>query len=283
MFKMISRILNITGSYRPRVMAAFVFSFLKAMTGKMPLMLAFAILGKFLSSSITSRDCLAAGGLMVLFLVLQALFQYGSDRLQSAAGYLVFADMRMRLGAHLRRLPMGYFTEGNIGKISSVLSTDMVFIEEKCMAALADLMSDLFAQLVLVLFMLWFDPLLGLASALVVLTVWLLGFRLEKVNRAHSAARQEQSEQLTGAVLDFIEGIGVIKSYNLLGEKSAELTENFRRSCDSSIEYEEALAPGSRLLLFLTGGGSAVVLGLADRKSTRLNPVTIRSRMPSSA
>ena len=46
---------------------------------------------------------------------------------------LVFADLRMELGRHLRRLPMGYFTEGNIGKISSVLSTDMVFIEENCM------------------------------------------------------------------------------------------------------------------------------------------------------
>ena len=40
------------------------------------------------------------------------------------------ADKRMELGGHLRKLPMGYFTSGNIGKISSVLSTDMVFIEE---------------------------------------------------------------------------------------------------------------------------------------------------------
>ena len=43
---------------------------------------------------------------------------------------MIFADMRMKLGEHLRRLPMGFFTEGNIGRISSVLSTDMVFIEE---------------------------------------------------------------------------------------------------------------------------------------------------------
>ena len=42
----------------------------------------------------------------------------------------MFADKRMELGGHLRKLPMGYFTSGNIGKISSVLSTDMVFIEE---------------------------------------------------------------------------------------------------------------------------------------------------------
>ena len=33
-------------------------------------------------------------------------------------------------------------------------------------------------------------------------------------------ARQEQNENLTEAVLDFVEGIGIIKTYNLLGEKS---------------------------------------------------------------
>ena len=66
-------------------------------------------------------------GLATVVLV-QMLVHYLSDSLQSAAGYLMFADKRIELGGHLRKLPMGYFTSGNIGKISSVLSTDMVFI-----------------------------------------------------------------------------------------------------------------------------------------------------------
>lgn len=41
---------------------------------------------------------------------------------------------------------MGYFTEGNIGKISSVLSTDMLFIEENVMAKIANILSYAFPQ-----------------------------------------------------------------------------------------------------------------------------------------
>ena len=81
--------------------------------------------------------------------------------------------MRMELGAHLRRMPMGYFTEGNIGKISSVLSSDMVFIEENCMTVLADMMSYIFAQAILVIFLLFFNLWIGLA-ALVIIGVVLL-------------------------------------------------------------------------------------------------------------
>lgn len=44
-------------------------------------------------------------------------------------------------------------------------------------------------------------------------------------------------------MLSFVEGIGVIKSYNLLGEKSKELTNNFKRSCDFSINFEKKMTP----------------------------------------
>lgn len=68
---------------------------------------------------------------------------------------MIFADKRMELGRHLRKMPMGYFAEGNIGKINSTLSTDMVFIEENSMTVLADMMSYVFAEVVMLIFNLW--------------------------------------------------------------------------------------------------------------------------------
>ena len=55
---------------------------------------------------------------------------------------------------------------------------------------------------------------------------------MNKVSFKEAVGRQNQRENLTDAVLSFAEGIGVIKSYNLRGEKSDELTENFKKSRD---------------------------------------------------
>ena len=52
---------------------------------------------------------------------------------------------------------MGYFTEGNIGKISSVLSTDMLFIEENVMQKIANIMTYAFASIILIAFMFVLD------------------------------------------------------------------------------------------------------------------------------
>ena len=119
MIALMKRILNVAGGYKGRIQLAFVFSFLKSFLAKAPIGMAFLVLAAFLDGSADSRLCLTVGAAMAICLVLQVLCQHAADRLQSAAGFMVFAEKRMELGAHLRKLPMGYFTEGNIGKISS--------------------------------------------------------------------------------------------------------------------------------------------------------------------
>ena len=211
----------------------------------------------------TARLCLWLAAGTIGCVLLECLCQNIADRLQAAAGYMVFADLRMELGRHLRRLPMGYFTEGNIGKISSVLSTDMLFIEENCMHDIADMMSYTFAQAILVLWLAFLDPWLGLAALVVVLIIWRLGRAALGSTLAHSHTRQEQSETLTRAVLDYIEGIGIAKTFNLLGERSAELTDNFVRSRKVSIEFEHSQAPWMRALYLVCGLGSVLMVPLS--------------------
>ena len=112
MIKLMKRILAVSGKYKRRIQLAFVFSFLKSLLAKAPIMLAFLALAGFYEGTLAAMDCLWYGIAMVACALLQVLFHHIADRLQSAAGFMVFSDMRMELGAHLRRMPMGYFTEG---------------------------------------------------------------------------------------------------------------------------------------------------------------------------
>ena len=263
MIRLMKRILAVSGSYKRRIQAAFIFSFLKSLLAKAPIMLAFLVLAGFYEGMISPENCLWYGFGMVICVLLQAVFHHIADRLQSAAGFMVFSDMRMKLGAHLRRMPMGYFTQGNIGKISSVLSSDMVFIEENCMTVLADMMSYIFAQTIMVVFLLFFNLWIGLAAAAVIGIVMLIARGMKKEALHDSKDRQEQNENLTEAVLDFVEGIGIIKSYNLLGEKSRQLTGNFEKSCETNIRFEENHSPWQLWLNIAYGVGAAAIVALS--------------------
>lgn len=263
MFALISRMLRLSGRYKKRIQLAFVCAFVEQILSKMPIFFAFLVLAGFASGTMSGARCLAVGAILVCVVVLQAVVHYASDRLQSAAGYMIFADQRIALADHLRRLPMGYFTAGNIGKISSVLSSDMVFVEEVAMSTIANMMSYLLSAGVLMVFMFWLDWRLGLIALAVTLLANVVARRMNAVSLKEAAARQEQGERLTDAVLSFVEGIGVIKSYNLLGAQSAALTENFARSRDVNAAFERRMTPWTTGLSILYGAGIAAIFGLA--------------------
>ena len=263
MIGMIKRILSVSGKYKGRIYGAMGFSFLKGLLVKVPIILTYFIVTAFIDCTLTKKTAVYSAIALVASVIVQAVFQYIADRLQSGAGYLIFADMRMKLGEHLRRLPMGYFTEGNIGKISSVLSTDMVFIEENCMMVLADMMNYLFSQAIMIVFMFVFDWRLGLASLAVTGCMVLLGRSMMKNDLVHSDVKQKAAEIQTQAVLDFTEGIGIIKTYNLLGDKSKELTDSFDTNCRVNLDFEFSHHPYKRGVFLIYGIGTVLMLTLS--------------------
>ena len=262
-FGLFHRILKLSGKYRGRIYGAFGCAVIESILSKMPIMFAFLILNGFYEKTLQPIHCLYVGIGLLVVVALQALIRYCIDKLQSVAGYKMFADMRMQLGDHLRKLPMGYFTSGNIGKISSVLSTDMIFIEEVAMSTIANMMSYMLASFLLMLFIFYLNWQLGIIALVITVIAALVAEKMNQLSLCEAAGRQEQSEQLTDAVLSFTEGISVIKSYNLLGEQSAELTNNFVCSKDTSIGFERKMTPWTRGLNILYGFGIAAIFCLS--------------------
>jgi ATP-binding cassette subfamily B protein len=263
MLKILHRIVNMTGKYKARIRASYITAFLKALMMRAPLVLCFFCISFFMQGQMDKTKCLYFGIAVLASVILEALFEHISNVLQSATGYMVFADMRFKLGDHLRKLPMGYFTEGNIGKISSVLATDMVFIEENCMGVLSELVTFIISQGIMVVMMFVMDYRMGLLSLLIVAAFIIVGNLMLKTTMKHSLIKQENCESLTEEVLDFAEGIGIIKSFNMLGEKSKRLTDEFSKSCKESIDFEIAYSPWSRALYLTYGIGTAAILALS--------------------
>ena len=269
MLKMMHRLVSSCGNYKGVIRASYVPGFFKGIFMKAPLMVSFFIISGFMTGNITKKVCLISGAILLACVAIQAILQNISDRLQSAAGFKVFADKRMQLGDHFRKLSMGYFTDGNIGKVSSVLSTDMNFIEENCMMVLEELVGFIISQALMICFMFYLNWRLGLTALACLALIILLGNLMTRISISHSMAKQESAQKLTSAMLEFAEGIGIIKTFNMLGEKSKEMTESFEDSCDKAIGFEIAYAPWWASFMVSYGIATAVVLFVAYLLSAR--------------
>ena len=83
---------------------------------------------------------------------------------------------------------------------------------------------------------------------------------MTRVSVSHSMEKQVASQTLTSAVLEFAEGIGIIKTFNMLGEKSKEMNKAFEDSCDKAIGFEMAYAPWWASFMISYGLGTVAVL-----------------------
>ena len=115
----------------------------------------------------------------------------------------------------------------------------------------------------MIIFMFAFDWRLGLVSLLFTGIIIAIGIPMQKSDLKHSDARQEASEVQTKAVLDFTEGIGIIKTYNLMGDKSKELTESFETNCRVNLDFEFSHHPYKRGVFLIYGIGTVVMLALS--------------------
>ncbi|MBQ9685700.1 MAG: ABC transporter ATP-binding protein [Oscillospiraceae bacterium] len=270
MIQMVHRILQFCGGrFAAKIRIAYLFTFLKSICQNAPIFVAVWLMRLLMDGTADVAVCCLAALALLSFLFLGAVFQNLSDRFQSATGYEVFCDKRKAFAAHLRRLPMGYFTAGNLGRISSILSADMVFIEENSMNIVADVVSDGFAQLVLTAFLFTLHPWLGLAALATELIAVCLARPMNRESMRNSKARQQAVEDLTGAVIEYTEGLGVSKSFGLTGESAAELRRSFSQSRDANLTFERQHTPWERALQLLYAVGTAAILALSVWLNTR--------------
>ena len=71
MFRLISRILNLSGKYKNRIKSAFIFAFIESILSKMPIFIAFTVLIGFNEKTNTSKTFLYVGVGLVLVVLLQ--------------------------------------------------------------------------------------------------------------------------------------------------------------------------------------------------------------------
>ncbi len=264
MIGMVHRILKFCGGhFALKIRIAYLFSFLKSICQNAPIFVAVWMMRKLMDGTADAATCCLSAAVLLFFLVLGTIFQNMADRFQSATGYEVFAEKRKDFAAHLRRLPMGYFTAGNLGRISSILSADMVFIEENSMNIVAEVVSDSFAQLVLTAFLFSLHPWLGLAALCTELIAVCIAHPMNRESMRNSAARQQAIEDLTGAVIEYTEGLGVSKSFCLTGESAGQLRQSFAKSRDANLTFERQHTPWERALQIVYAVGTAGILSLA--------------------
>ncbi len=223
LFKSFKDIIGILGEYKVPFRWGYFVSIIEHAFAFVPYFTLFYIIKIGVERAFTQSDFYFVFLLMVGSLVLRIIFKRIQDGLQQDKGYYALTKSRLAIAKHLENLNMGYYTEGNIGNISSIVTSDIVFVEEFGISQMGLSISSIISIVISIIFLFVFDYRIGILYVILsAICMYILDHLLKK-QKIHSRERQDSLADLSNSLLSFVKGIEVIKAFNMKREKNADI------------------------------------------------------------
>ena len=170
-----------------------------------------------------------------------------SKMLQTHAGYFMAADRRISIANRLKIVPMGFFNENSLGQLSGVCTTVIGSIESMVPMVLVNILGGLITTAVFALMIVVFDWRIGLIVLAGIVLYLCVVSAMEKKSAAIANDTQKSQTALIEAVLETVQGMSVIKSFNLAGKGDKKLQDALEYNRRSNIEVTNILTPHTAL------------------------------------
>ena len=182
-------------------------------------------------------------GVMVVSVVGRAACSYWSTNAETETGYFMVAEKRIHIGDRLRYIPMGYFNDNSLGNITAVVTTTLSDVENNAARCLVSVIGGFLNTLGLCLGLTVADWRLGLLAIAGILAYLGVTELSQRAMLKTGPARQHAQMNLVEAVLEYIQGMSVVKSYGLAKDSGQAVQRPVDERCDTALSLEKSVVP----------------------------------------
>jgi len=179
---------------------------------------------------------------MAVFLILHLLLSRWIHVQSYVTAYSMSAEARLNLGEHLRKLSMGFFKKRDPGDITALMLQDLAKVEQVFSHFFIDAIASFTTPMVMALFFVFIDwrlTLVMMFSVLLAIPALLLGQKvITYFGRTHIVTRNNSVSR----ILEYLQGIKVLKAFNLTGNRFKRLDEVLKKLRNDSIKLEGGAA-----------------------------------------
>lgn len=203
----------------------------------------YIVLQALFERQVTREAAALSLGLLALSVAGRAVANYFSQLQRVHAGYFMVAAKRIAIGDKLKAVPMGYFDESSTGELTGVATTVLNDVENTAPRLLVTILSGFLNTLILMPMLLLWQWRIGVLYVLGVVCYLLVTSAVEKKSRSLAPKRQKAQAKLVEAILEQIQGMPVIKAFNLRGKGDLRVREALDESRAANLRIEKVFTP----------------------------------------
>lgn len=180
--------------------------------------------------SIYGKDIFNVVIIMIILVLGRFITAYLKSKNQESIAYEMSANERLNIGNKLKNVPLGYFNTHHSNELTTIVTTDLTFLENFAMKMVDIVINGYILISVLILSLLVVSWQVALLACIGVLLSFLTIQLLENKSKKNAPTYHYAQNQLIEKVVEVIRGIQVIKSFS---KENASLR-SFNRAVNES-------------------------------------------------
>lgn len=199
-------------------------------------------------------------GILLAYMAVIFLMERPAYRACYRGAYGMAADGRAGLAEHLRKLPLGYLYGRDPGDLANMLMGDFALLEHSVSHNIPQLVGALIMPVIALVGLSFLDWRMAAATfmALPVAIGILVGTAglMRSLGARHMRAKIDAANRLQ----EYLNGIRIIKAFNLTGGRFGRLEKSFRKLMQESIRIEGLLGPIALLAVTCLRTGLTILI-----------------------
>ena len=269
MFQTVKRIICWCGAFKGRLYLGFVMTFFSHIFAALPLALAAYTVGLLIESQQGGAPFDPAwvwktALLQTVLVLLRFLFDYLRARLQEPIGYQLTARDRLAIGDALKRVSLGYFQKMSTGNILNSITTGLSTLETMGIRMVDTFVGGYLNFLAVFLGLAVCSPVTALLALIAAALSFCCLLLISHYSHVNAPVEAQANRDMTGAVLEYVRGLAVVKTFGRSGAAMESVTRAVRDSRRIHLKIEWGYVPGNALhLLALKCGSAGLALAAA--------------------
>ena len=246
MIRLFQRLLDFSGAQRGRLIRSFLAYLVSSFFEMLPIMAILTVLSgvlRQLSGGAMEKSTIWISlGIMLISIVGRIVFINLSANARTLGSFAFGAEKRMELGERLKSAPMGYFSENRLGDITAAVTTTLGDLEQQSVTIMENVAGGFIHAAVIGIWLFVYEWRIGLLSlAGLVLALVVYSF-IGKVGKKYAPRRQTAQAGLVTAVLEYVQGMGVVKAFGLALASGKAVDAAIEESKSANVTLEKAFS-----------------------------------------
>ena len=257
---MIKKLFEIAGDRKSELRKGTILKVIESFFAGAPLFFLYLTLNELFSASIdTGKVMFMVFGMAACF-VLQGIFFYWASVVNYKAGLNIMSDLRIRLGEHIRKLSMGFFSDRETGDLNNIINQDVKNIEPVPTHFYPQLVSAIVLPIFIATFLFFLDWRMALATISVIPAALIVLNVSQKILKRMAKMRAKSSSIANSRIIEYVQGISVLRAFNQTGSGFKKFEAAMADYKKTNVDLVVKLVPSFVVFSAILELGTAIIL-----------------------